>query len=292
MTDNIETMRGVIADALSNPAGTCATSCEANAYQIEIRRLIADRAKLEARLRNLTQGLASNGCEIVTDTEGVEWVRNIRAEKAEADLGKPDPVNARLLELAKWAASCLDFDEDWMPEAAEKLRRTRDAIAAAEAQRSEPVNARLLEVLKAAKVALQKVVDDCGGCEHEAGVCVCPELAAISQSGEAIAAAEAQQAAFANRFAIVPKRLTRAMNRVIEEEGWEREDLLAAAEAITEEEYSVLAGDESKQAGPVRLTDAWIEEVRDDGLFLQGVKQITREIEAATLRANGFKVEI
>ncbi len=40
MTDNIETMRGVIADALSNPAGTCANSCEGNAYQIEIRRLI------------------------------------------------------------------------------------------------------------------------------------------------------------------------------------------------------------------------------------------------------------
>ena len=59
---------------------------------------------------------------------------------------------------------------------------------------AEPVNARLLEALKAAKVALQKVVEDCGGCEHEAGVCVCPELAAISQSGEAIAAAEAQQA--------------------------------------------------------------------------------------------------
>lgn len=30
MTDNIETMRGVIADALSNPAGTCANSCEGN----------------------------------------------------------------------------------------------------------------------------------------------------------------------------------------------------------------------------------------------------------------------
>ena len=50
-----------------------------------------------------------------------------------------EPVNARLLELAKWAASCLDFDEEWMPEAAEKLRRTRAAIAAAEAQQAGPV---------------------------------------------------------------------------------------------------------------------------------------------------------
>lgn len=44
-------------------------------------------------------------------------------------------------------------------------------------------------------------------------------------------------------FALVPKRLTRAMERVLtaDEEGWQWEDLLAAAEAITEQEYAALA---------------------------------------------------
>jgi hypothetical protein len=69
-----------------------------------------------------------------------------------------------------------------------------DWLAHPNGSKPESVNAELLEALKAAKAALKKVVEDCGGCEHEAGVCVCPELAAISKSGEAIAAAEAQQA--------------------------------------------------------------------------------------------------
>ena len=54
---------------------------------------------------------------------------------------------------------------------------------------------------------------------------------------------------------------------------------------------SALAAAEAQQAKPVRLTEEWIVEQKEDGLFLQGVKQIAREIEAAALRANGFKVE-
>lgn len=157
MTDNIETMRGVIADALSNPAGTCANSCEGNAYQIEIRRLIADRAKLEERLEKAEQALSRAG--FVRNELYGEW--------------KP-PVNRAAAKL-RW-----------------RIAELESQLQAAWEQ--APVNARLLEALKAAKVALQKVVEDCGGCEHEAGVCVCPELAAISQSGEAIAAAESQHA--------------------------------------------------------------------------------------------------
>lgn len=157
MTDNIETMRGVIADALSNPAGTCANSCEGNAYQIEIRRLIADRAKLEERLEKAEQALSRAG--FVRNELYGEW--------------KP-PVN-RVAAKLRW-----------------RIAELESQLQAAWEQ--APVNARLLEALKAAKVALQKVVEDCGGCEHEAGVCVCPELAAISQSGEAIAAAESQHA--------------------------------------------------------------------------------------------------
>ena len=36
---NIDTMKPIIAGAISNPAGTCGHGCEGNAYQIEIRRL-------------------------------------------------------------------------------------------------------------------------------------------------------------------------------------------------------------------------------------------------------------
>jgi len=42
-------------------------------------------------------------------------------------------------------------------------------------------------------------------------------------------------------FCLMPKRLTRAMEQVMEEEDWAWESLLAAAEAITEEEHEELA---------------------------------------------------
>lgn len=42
-------------------------------------------------------------------------------------------------------------------------------------------------------------------------------------------------------FAVVPKRLTQAMDDVLGMDGWQWEDLLAAAEAITEQEYAALA---------------------------------------------------
>jgi hypothetical protein len=44
-------------------------------------------------------------------------------------------------------------------------------------------------------------------------------------------------------FALVPLRLTRAMNEAISEEGWQWEDLLAAAQAVTEEQYEASAQD-------------------------------------------------
>lgn len=42
---------------------------------------------------------------------------------------------------------------------------------------------------------------------------------------------------------------------------------------------------------PVRLTDKWIMEMAADGGFLASVKEITREIETAVLRANGFDIQ-
>ena len=47
---NIDTMKPIIASAISNPVGTCGHGCEGNAYQIEIRRLNSRIKELEAAL--------------------------------------------------------------------------------------------------------------------------------------------------------------------------------------------------------------------------------------------------
>jgi hypothetical protein len=51
----------------------------------------------------------------------------------------------------------------------------------------------------------------------------------------------APQQAIPSGYALVPHRLTKAMNRVLSEEDWQWEDLLAAANAITEEEYQAIS---------------------------------------------------
>lgn len=45
---------------------------------------------------------------------------------------------------------------------------------------------------------------------------------------------------------VVPLRLTGAMNRIIESDGWEWADLLAAAEAIDEPTYDALCGEDEE----------------------------------------------
>jgi hypothetical protein len=47
----------------------------------------------------------------------------------------------------------------------------------------------------------------------------------------------APQQAIPSGYALVPHRLTKAMDRVLSEDDWQWEDLLAAANAITEQEY-------------------------------------------------------
>jgi hypothetical protein len=47
----------------------------------------------------------------------------------------------------------------------------------------------------------------------------------------------APQQAIPRGYALVPHRLTKAMDRVLSEDDWQWEDLLAAANAITEQEY-------------------------------------------------------
>jgi hypothetical protein len=51
----------------------------------------------------------------------------------------------------------------------------------------------------------------------------------------------APQQAIPSGYAIVPHRLTKAMDRVLSEDDWQWEDLLAAANAITEEEYQAIS---------------------------------------------------
>jgi hypothetical protein len=51
----------------------------------------------------------------------------------------------------------------------------------------------------------------------------------------------APQQAIPSGYALVPHRLTKAMDRVLSEDDWQWEDLLAAANAITEEEYQAIS---------------------------------------------------
>lgn len=149
---------------------------------------------------------------------------------------------------------------------------------------AEPVNARLLQAVK----NLLSWIDDYAETSD-------PCFAKVEkQAQDALAAAEAQQAELeSGRFARVPKRLTREMESVLAEEGWEWADLLAAAEAITEEEYNGLLDDE--QADPVRLTDEEILNLwwNNSHIHKVGERRVGcgRSIEAAVLRANGYKVE-
>jgi hypothetical protein len=54
-------------------------------------------------------------------------------------------------------------------------------------------------------------------------------------------AAAAPQQAVPEGYALVPLRMNAAMRRITDEEGWQWEDLLAAADAITEVEYNEIA---------------------------------------------------
>ncbi|PVX86430.1 hypothetical protein [Paraburkholderia unamae] len=88
------------------------------------------------------------------------------------------------------------------------------------------------------------------------------------------AAPVAATAAEPKGFALVPLRLTRAMDEVLSDEGWQWEDLLAAAGAITEEQYNEIADEpapvawrhshthclyETRDAVPLAGGDEWAE---------------------------------
>ena len=63
----------------------------------------------------------------------------------------------------------------------------------------------------------------------------------------------AQPAPVPKGMVLLPKRMTQAMRDVTDTEDWTWEDLLSAAEAITEDEYNELAA--QPPAAPVPLTD-------------------------------------
>jgi hypothetical protein len=88
--------------------------------------------------------------------------------------------------------------------------------------------------------------------------------------------------AVAPGFALVPKHMTQAMRDVTDTEDWTWEDLLAAAEAITEAEYDEIAAAPAVAVEPLRkalqnLLDACLDaDVRGD---------LAREIDGALLDA-------
>ena len=80
------------------------------------------------------------------------------------------------------------------------------------------------------------------------------------------------QQAMPEGMVLVPIRLTSAMMQVIGEEDWEWGDLLAAAEAVTEEEYEIAIDHDpsaAQQTVPSELSDA-LEKLSHLSVFLLG----------------------
>lgn len=95
-------------------------------------------------------------------------------------------------------------------------------------------------------------------CERESGVCVMvhdkdskthePCDASNCRSMRGHSASLGLRDAVPEGFVMVPLVMTKAMRDVTDEDGWQWEDLLAASESITEDEYSALAAaQEAKQ---------------------------------------------
>lgn len=190
----------------------CARSCEANAYEIQIRQLSSERDAMAAKLAELEgqEPVAwqhRNGtlsCRCPEGQAGAYWVP-LYARPVPAE-----PVNARLLDalsallddiealigesagvyglhlngdVSPWS----ELEEGGRFERLSSMSRAREAIAAA--AHTEPVNTQLLEALKRAKdslVAFKFLPGDANRWEESDE----ENLAAVNS---AIAAAEAQQ---------------------------------------------------------------------------------------------------
>jgi hypothetical protein len=76
---------------------------------------------------------------------------------------------------------------------------------------------------------------------------------------------------------LLPKRMTQAMRDVTDQEDWTWEDLLAAAEAITEDEYAEIAAQPASEL----LTDEEIEKACVPlGAGMLSFTEVARAIEA------------
>lgn len=108
----------------------------------------------------------------------------------------------------------------------------------------KPLNERILAALEESTSALFYLVEAKHG----------PKTASEYPEIVAARAAISDASDLKSGFAVVPKRLTKAMSDLLSEEGWEWADVLAAAEAITEEEYAKLVSDD--QTDTARLPDS------------------------------------
>jgi hypothetical protein len=107
--------------------------------------------------------------------------------------------------------------------------------------------------------ALMAQVLDYGKAKYQEGLRGFPMPADKTLYGEICAAATRLvapvQPQAPSGYALVPLRMTQAMVDVIAEEGWQWEDLLAVAEAITEEQYDAIGAAPMPAPTPRMLTD-------------------------------------
>ena len=108
------------------------------------------------------------------------------------------------------------------------------------------------------------------------------ELRRLHAECEALRSAQSQAQAEAvpRTHVLVPKRMTRAMERVTEEEGWAWADLLAAAESITEAEYGEIQMDDATPQQAEAVPPGYVlVPVEPTNEFLQAVYDLRIEVD-------------
>lgn len=128
MSNDLDTMKPVIAGAVGNPASTCAQSCEGNAYRIEIRRLEANY-----------ESARKAGIDLAKQARKAEQERDALAAKL-AELEGQEPIGVVTFPIHRKAP-----DVDW----ANNRTISKGMPLYARPLPAEPINARLLEALKA-----------------------------------------------------------------------------------------------------------------------------------------------
>lgn len=124
-------------------------------YDAQIAEVKATLQLAHETISQLTAGLLSNGCEVVTDDDGNLWVRNVRAEKALGELAitSADLVNQRFAANSHAASvEALTKINQGLVQAVHEIRR----VSTNAAEFNECLQSTLMGVVDMAEAALRQ----------------------------------------------------------------------------------------------------------------------------------------